>query len=272
MNNKPVSTVYFQNLNMPENALASLFGLDWIIFLQTQHLMQLPFSSANVLLGLELSLDDNPLLDRLLVKRRGGYCFEHNKIFFKVLQENAFDVQALMARVLNNQDIDAPKTHRLTLLTLDGERYAVDVGFGANCPIEPIKISDQDTVCSDGSRYRVVRNDRGDYLLQLKKVSGYYTLYSFDLARYVDPDFEMAHFYSHRHPQAGFVNNLVVSRIIDGERRSIRNRSYQVICGDVIEETGIDSAEQLQALLKKDFEYPLSDDECTTLYEKYCVQ
>ena len=76
-----------------------------------------------------------------------------------------------------------------------------------------------------------------------------YSLYRFDLVRYGQSDCELGHFYSHRHPEATFVNNLVASLILDDEVRSLRNRDYWVIRADATTTTAITSAPQLQELL-----------------------
>lgn len=241
--------------------------------LNRRHIDLFSFSSVGVLLGWQLPLDVPALLEKLVVQRKGGYCFEHNRLFHEVLSLLGYSVRSVLARVLYNQSVDcpeAPKTHRLILLELEGERYVVDVGFGANGPKAPVKLDPEPTRGPHGDEYRVVPNALGDYLLQIKKHGDFFTLYSFDLARYNEADFEMSHFYSHKHPSAGFVNNLVVARIHDGEVRSLKNDSYMKIYPSGEQQQVITSAAQLRELLAGEFGHEISRDESETLFQGYC--
>ncbi|MFZ4812553.1 MAG: arylamine N-acetyltransferase, partial [Ilumatobacteraceae bacterium] len=74
------------------------------------------------------------------------------------------------------------------------------------------------------------------------------------------------HFYSHRHPAAVFVNNLVVSRILDTEIRSLRNRSYRVLRAEGHVDTEIADAVQLCSMLRDDFGLNITDDEGQRLF------
>ena len=85
--------------------------------------------------------------------------------------------------------------------------------------------------------------------MQTVKEGAPYSLYRFEVARYGQADCEVGHFYSHRHPGATFVNNLVASVILDDEIRSLRNREYWVLreSGDRV--LPVDDATRLRDLL-----------------------
>ncbi len=117
-------------------ALASIAAL------QRRHLERFTFNSIGVILGHRLSLETPDLLRKVAIERGGGYCFEHNKLFAEVLKELGYSVRLALARVLLNRQIDAPLTHRVSILELDGRRYLVDVGFGPLTPREPLRIDD----------------------------------------------------------------------------------------------------------------------------------
>ena len=95
-----------------------------------------------------------------------------------------------------------------------------------------------------------------------------YSLYRFDLVRYGQSDCELGHFYSHRHPEATFVNNLVASLILDDEVRSLRNREYWVIREDGTTTTVITSAEQLTDLLAAELGIRVSAAEGQRLFDE----
>jgi len=265
---------YFDYLDINPLDYAKNNSLDLVQELHKRHIAAIPFSSVGVLLEHELSLEIPKLMERMVELGYGGYCFEHNKLFSYAIESLGYNVRSVLARVLYNKDVEkpmCPKTHRLTLLELDEAVYVVDVGFGFSGPKQPVKLSMTPTPGPMGDQYRVANNKNGDYLLQILKDGEFFTLYSFDLNRYNESDFDMGHFYSHKHPQAGFVNNLVVARILDDQVLSLRNSGYQHIDPDRVQEQAITSHTQLQDILDTDFNRKLSSADCQFLFNKFCL-
>ena len=87
------------------------------------------------------------------------------------------------------------------------------------------------------------------------------------LARYGHADCEVGHFYSHRHPDAAFVNHLVVSLILAGETRSLRDLEYWVIKESGKESTSIGSSDQLREVLVGGLGVHVTEAEASRLYE-----
>jgi N-hydroxyarylamine O-acetyltransferase len=228
-----------------------------------RHVATFAFSSVGPRLGDDLPLDAASLLDRIVVRRRGGYCFEQNGLLFEVLSDLGFRVRLLLARVVNNQDVHPGLTHRITLVELDEGPFVADVGFGPLGPPRPVPMPPAE----DASGFRVVERRPGEFHMQSRVEGEPFSLYRFELATYGPSDCEVGHFYSHRHPDAVFVNNLVASRILDAEIRSLRNRDYWVLRpgGDV--RTRVDSPRALRILLEEELGVHVSDNESRRLFE-----
>lgn len=241
-------------------------SLAFLTRITRRHVATLAFASIGPRLGDELPLDPESLLDRIVVRGRGGYCFEQNGLLFEVLQELGFTVRVQLARVIHNQEIHPGLTHRVTLVELDGGQYVADVGFGPLGPPVPVPMpgtpDDEDT-----SGFRIVEGAPGEFHLQSVVDGEHYSLYRFDLVRYGQSDCELGHFFSHRHPEATFVNTLVASRILDGEVRSLRDREYWIRRPDGDEKTAVASALQLQAVLDEDFGLQVSAEEAERLFD-----
>jgi N-hydroxyarylamine O-acetyltransferase len=242
-------------------------ALPYLNDLIQRHIARLPFCSIGPRLGLDLPLELPALFDRIVEQRRGGYCFEHNGLFFAMLAELGFDVQLLLARVIYNRNVHPGLTHRITLVKVRAERYIADVGFGPMGPRGAVGMSGEPEV-RGGQSYRVHEAQNGEWHVQLMKDSDWFSLYRFELLRYGEADCELGHFFSHRHPDAVFVNNLVASRILDGEVRSLRNREYRVLrpAGDQAQPIG--SPQQLHAILSKEFDLAVTAAESRILFEK----
>jgi N-hydroxyarylamine O-acetyltransferase len=227
-------------------------SLSFLTELTRAHVGTLPFGSIGPRLGDDLPLDPESLLDRIVVRGRGGYCFEQNGLMFEALRELGFDARIQLARVIHNRDVHPGLTHRVTLVTVDGHDVVVDVGFGPLGPQCPVPMPGVTTV-DDGARFRVHEERPGEFHMQSIVDGERYSLYRFDLVRYGQADCELGHFYSHRHPAATFVTTLVASLILDDEVRSLRDREYWVIREEGTETTVVTSAEQLRDLLATGF-------------------
>ncbi len=231
----------------------------------SRHVATFAFSSIGPRLREDLPLDAASLYDRIVLRRRGGYCFEQNGLLFEVLQELGFEARLHLARVIHNQDTHPPLTHRVTVVEIDGDRLLVDVGFGSLGPRFPVSMPSESDGTPDGA-FRVVERRPGEFHLQTLKDAEPFSLYRFELARYGQADCELGHFYSHRHPAATFVNNLVVSRILEDEIRSLRNGTYWVmgLAGDRTVE--FHDADELMAVLQGEFELGVTREECQRLF------
>jgi N-hydroxyarylamine O-acetyltransferase len=232
-----------------------------------RHLARFPFSSVNVWLGHELPLDLESLYRRVVVLGYGGYCFELNSLLFEVLEELCFSPRLCMARVILDKTEPTGLTHRLTLVDLEGERYLVDGGFGPWGPRQPIGLS-QAAVREPDRTFRVAEPRAGEFHLQIAASEGFKSLYRFELARYNQADCELGHFYSHRHPRAPFVNNLVASRILDDQIRSLRNRDYWIIDQRGRHQRPVSDAQMLRSLLGDEFGIAISSAESRSLFAR----
>jgi len=230
-----------------------------------RHVAIFSFSSSGCRLGEELRLDLDSLHDRIVVRRRGGYCFEQNGLFFEILKELGYRVELCLARVIYNEDTHPGLTHRVTIVTLDGIRYVADVGFGADGPRIPVPIAGQEVRDQDRT-YRIAAVRDGEWHLQILKDGGFFSLYRFELARYGQADCELGHFYSHRHPNAAFVNHLVISRILDREVRSLRDRDYWVFAGADVRRQNVENANELGRLVRDEFGIRVTDAEVRRLF------
>ncbi len=209
-----------------------------------------------------ISLDITDILNKIVVNNLGGYCFEHNQLMYCVLESLGFNVRILVARVINNQDIDTPRTHRITLLEFNNEQYIVDVGFGAMCPSIPIKINSS----SNNENYRIIQNKDSDYQLELLRKKSYFSLYKFNLVNYTHSDCVMGNFYSSHHPNAVFVNNFLISLIFPNITLSLRNNKYYKIDEDKTEIIDIQNDIQLCLILNNDFNVAISEEDCSEIW------
>jgi N-hydroxyarylamine O-acetyltransferase len=249
--------------------ISASVDVDFLNQLQSKHIARYSFNSLAVVLGQDISLEIDAVFNKIVERQRGGYCFEHNKLVLSVLAELGFDVRLLMAKVVYNRDVDAARTHRITLLNLEGDDYIIDAGFGHFGARFPVKLElglEQD---QGDAIYRIVKNLQGDYCYQILKDNEFFTLYTFNLYRYSEAECLPAHFYSHKSPDAAFVNNMVVCRKFYNDILSLRNGDFLRISNKETITTVITSAEQLYGILKDTFELDLDFAIAEFLFSKF---
>ena len=244
--------------------------LDFVSRMQRAHLARFSFNNIGVLLDEEISLDIEALCEKIVRRNRGGYCFEHNKLFFHALDQLGYDVQFFLGRVTPELHSDGPRTHRITILKYEGKEYLIDVGFGPGVVRGLVPFSIDETFAFGETDARIVVNEFSEYVLQSRKRGNVFSsLYTFDLARYTDGDCDAANLYSYLHPKAAFRNKLMVSLILSGETRSIINANYRLSKqgGDAVD-TVLDSSEEMRAILDRDYELSLSAEEAVRVWSK----
>ena len=254
---------YLQTLNLHGRELDFEFLSDVV----TRHVATFAFSSVGCQLGKDLPLDFESLYQRIVIQRRGGYCFEQNGLLYGVLEELGFSPNLFLARVIYNKDTHPGLTHRITMVEYEGQQYVLDVGFGFLGPKLPVLMSEIES--NDGKKNpRIAERRPGEYHMQIFKDGDFYSLYRFELARYGQADCELGHFFSHRHPEANFVNHLVVSLIQENETLSLVDLKYWIITKSGNRCQDINDSGQLRRILVDELGVQVTEDESRRLYEK----
>ena len=260
---------HMANAYLADLELTASADVEFLRDLQSKHIARYSFNSLAVVLGQDISLEIEAIFSKIVEKQRGGYCFEHNKLVLSVLAELGFDVRLLMAKVVYNRDVDVARTHRITLLNLDGDDYIVDAGFGHFGARYPVKLElglEQD---QGDAIYRIVQDSDDNYCYQIFKDEAFFTLYTFNLHRYSEAECLPAHFYSHKSPDAAFVNNMVVCRKFYNDILSLRNNELFRISNEKTITTVITSAKQLHQVLTETFELDLDSAIAEFLFSKF---
>jgi N-hydroxyarylamine O-acetyltransferase len=118
------------------------------------HQCAVPFENLDVCeFGLVPSLEIHALFDKVVTRRRGGYCFELNAIFAALLASVGFDVIPCIARVVGDPNTVSPPLHRVALVKIGSERYFCDVGFGGLMPFGALEFTDNIRQTSGGADF-----------------------------------------------------------------------------------------------------------------------
>ncbi len=219
--------------------------------LHLAHATHIPFENLDVLLGRPIRLDLDALQDKLVRRRRGGYCFEQNALLAAALERVGFPVTRLAARVRYGATRLLPKTHMLLKVEAEGRPYVADVGFGADGLLLPLAMEPGVVARQFSWSYRL--NPEGDLLaLQSLYRGEWRDLYVFTQEPQYPVDFEVANYYVSTHPNSRFTRMLTLQLPTPELRHVLRGRQLTVTTSHA-EEIRAVAEHELPALLADPF-------------------
>ena len=234
--------------------------------LQLRHTGAFPFENLTTLLGEPVLIDLPSIEQKVLHGGRGGYCYELNNLFLALLQTLGFDARGITGRVVMNQPEGTwtARTHRLSLVSLDGVRYITDVGFGGMVPTAPLMLDTEAEQLTPHEPYRIERHADG-YTLRANVGGEWRAMYIFDLQRQENIDYTLGNWYVSTHPESPFVKQLMVARTGEGWRRTLNNGSFAIHrMGGESERRQVADAQELIGLLEREFGIRVPEKEVLT--------
>lgn len=200
------------------------------------HTTHIPFENIAVLNKESISLEPAHLYEKLVVQRRGGYCFEQNGLFLAVLKQLGFQVSPWAARVrltVSDRAILTNRTHLLLQVEIGGQAYITDVGVGSNSLTQAVALV-PDIIQETPHDKRRFQYKNGQWYLQVAyknkpilQESDWQDIYQFSGELMPMPDRLVANWYTSTHPHSHFTQDLTVAMAhADGSRSSVKNTLY----------------------------------------------
>lgn len=224
--------------------------------LHRAHIAAVPFENLDIVLGRTIWLDIAALQDKMVRRRRGGYCYEHNLLFAAALERLGYAVTRLVARV--RPDRSGPRTHMLLRVAAGGVSWLADVGFGGGV-LEPIPLEHATTARQGGWTYRLDQGDDGVWLLRSLRPDGASSLYSFTEEPHRWVDYELINYYTSTHPDSPFTGRVVAMRIEDQAHHTLAGRELTTMYPDGANERRGVADDELVAVLGDTFGIRLHD-------------
>ena len=199
---------YLQRLNYT-GAIAP--NAETLRLLQLAHLRAVPFENLSIHSGEPVVLDDRALFEKIVSRRRGGFCYELNGLFAALLRALGFEVAMLSAQVANAEGIFGPDFDHMTLMVTRADRWLVDVGFGDSF-LEPLRLDEEITQGHGNHTYRIERE--GEFLVLMKQTNEneWKSQYRFTLKPYQYSDFAEMCRYHQTSSQSHFTRARICSR------------------------------------------------------------
>lgn len=246
-----------------------------------RHAQTFAFETIDSWTGQIVDTDLRAVEDKLVRQRRGGYCFETNRLLQAVLRQLGFDVDGLSARVRWGQDPEnlriSPRTHMLlrakNVPDAHGVRqdYLVDVGFGGSTPTAPIPWEIDAPTDTPHGRYRLMhtqdphpdedQNAVGTWVLEVQRGDAWRQIYTFDTQPSHPADYAMANWYVCTFPTSHFRHDLTVVRPVEDARIILRNLRFRKRRqGETLHEQDVHTPDEALQILRDAFDIILQDE------------
>jgi N-hydroxyarylamine O-acetyltransferase len=201
--------------------------------LHRSHAAAIPFENLDIHLGTPIHLEPELVFEKLVARRRGGYCFEQNMLFLAMLRQLGFSARPLCARVSYGPPAPRPRTHMLLLVELGALRFLSDVGFGTHNLFDPLPFEPGRIHRSADESFRVLRETSSladappAFTLEVELGGAWTALYRFTLEEQQPIDFEMANWFTQTFPESMFVKKKIVSLAQPGGRKLLIDGEFR---------------------------------------------
>jgi arylamine N-acetyltransferase len=227
------------------------------------HNRSIPFENLDPLLGIPVAdLSAVALADKLVHRRRGGYCYEHNGLMGYVLEELGFGVKRLAGRVvwMNPGGPLPAQTHHVLSVTVPGVDgpLLVDVGFGGQTLTSPIRLEAGPVQETRHEPYRIRELNEG-YQLEAEINGEFQPLYMFTTRPQPRIDLEVGSWYVSTYPNSFFVTGLTAALVTDDARWNLRGRNLAIHSGGATEKIRFDTAADVLDALTDRFGIDVAD-------------
>lgn len=208
--------------------------------LMTHQLQCVPFENTTVIAGTIPSLIPEEIYTKIVTHHRGGYCYEVNGLFAMALTAIGFEWYFAGARPML-YPTRRPKTHMVLIVTIEGENYLCDAGFGGHGLREPIRIAHEEQANQNGDRFSFELRD-GEYVLASLFNDEWTPQYSFALTQQEWIEFSLSNYFNATHPDSIFTQKkLAVMQSATG-RKILVDNSLKIIDNGVTTISEVDYA------------------------------
>ncbi len=222
-------------------------------FLQRQHLLNIPFENLDIHWKRPILLDDKSFYEKIIVEKRGGFCYELNGLFYELLREIGFQSKMISARVSDGKGGFGAEYDHLAIITQIGDKeYLVYVGFG-KFTAEPLQFI-LDVEQTDNNGVFSIRKFDEIYFEVIRKESGIWiSEYVFTTLKRDLTEFSKMCRFHQTSPESHFTQNKVCSLMTLGGRKTLTNSKF--VETDAMAKTDkiINSEKEFNRILEREF-------------------
>ena len=224
--------------------------------LHRAHMRTVPFENLDIPLGRAIELSVPAFYDKIVGRRRGGFCYDLNGLFGWLLERLGFEVSLLSGRAFDGLEAGPDFDHMALLVEMD-EAWIADVGFGDSFT-EPLRLESRTEEVQNGTSYRLTESGH-EWVLETRAEDAWEPQYAFLLTPRSLADFNAMCLYHQTSPQSTFTRKAVCSRATPEGRITLANGRLIVTVGARREEREVTDQDEYQALLRTHFGVDLGE-------------
>lgn len=251
-------SVYLERINCPRPVkpdVETLHGL------QLAHMLSVPFENLDIGFKRRIQITEQAIWDKIVINRRGGFCYELNGLFAWLLKQIGFEVTYLNARDYHEEDdtFGIDFDHLTLMVRAPGEstRWLLDVGWGDTFT-QPLDIDNLEWQEQGLRAYRLEPFRDGYQLWQRGYGEKVERQYYFDLTPHQFPaDYEAACQYHQTSAESTFTRNRIISRLTENGRVSLDNGHLILTIDGQREKYPIQNEDEFHRLLQEHFGFDI---------------
>ena len=229
-------------------------SLRYLTKLHRQHIYSIPFENLDNFIGNQVLLDIKKIFEKVVIRRRGGFCFELNGLFHQLLVGLGYQVELVSARVFHDQNKIGPEFDHMAIVAMvEGQRYLLDVGYGES--FRSPKAIVPGLVQMDYQEYfKIVKNIDENFTLSYSAdCINYSNQYIFDLMpRRLIEFVDMCDFH-HRNKASHLVKKIYIHQTTTTGQMILTNRQLTIEENGVKSKYAVHNKEEFMVLLSQHF-------------------
>jgi N-hydroxyarylamine O-acetyltransferase len=233
---------FTKNVTADDNVLAEL---------HEHHITSIPFENIDVALKRFFPIDLSAIFRKVVMNRRGGYCYELNHLFYQLLSRSGYRCKMISCRMFDGNATPGPDFDHMALIVETSTRWLVDVGAG-DLFVRPMNI-DRRGMQTDRDRNFAVEITGNEYLLVMYKEHEKVAKYSFGVNPRSITDFEEMSVLKQLDHGSYFVKNLVCTRATSNGRVTLFNNLLKHRENGIVREQLVADGSALRVGLRKHF-------------------
>lgn len=251
-------TKYFERINFSGNKNISLETLS---LFQKQHLLHIPFENLDIHSNVPIVLKIKNLYRKIILNKRGKFCFELNSLFYTLLKSLGYNIQIVSARVFNEQNGSFGKEfdHMTLIININGNEYLSDVGFG-EFSVTPLEIVLNKIQKDQNGFFRIIKFKRSHFYVQRLINKKWVHLYLFSKKPQRVKDFAAMCKYHSSSPKSHFTQKKVCSQMTSEGRITLTDDYLKLTKNKKIIKRKIQNEKKFASLLQKYFNITMSND------------
>jgi N-hydroxyarylamine O-acetyltransferase len=215
------------------------------------HMLAVPFENLDIHLGVPIVLSASAIYEKIVTRRRGGFCYELNGLFAWLLAEIGFRVTLHSGRVFSGERL-GPEFDHLVLVVDLGDAWVADVGFGDSF-LEPLRVDSGIENEQQGWRYSIVEADEGWVMRRGRPGGAWEPQYAFSSRARRLEEFAGMCAYHQTSPESHFTRKTVCSLATVEGRVTLSNGRLIHTQGERRAERPVRTVEECRTILAKDF-------------------